>query len=60
MQGLGVPAAAIYNKTTFFDMLLQCFLAGWHITRKRIAQFGEGVLCMICKECAWPKCWFMK
>jgi Formylmethanofuran dehydrogenase subunit E len=60
MQVLGVPAGALYHKTTLFDLLLQWALAGRQVTAKHIAQLGEGGLCMGCKECTWPKCGFMK
>ena len=60
MQVLGVPAGALFHKTTLFDLLLQWALAGRQITARHIAQLGEGGLCMGCKECTWPKCGFMK
>ena len=60
MQVLGVPAGALFSKTTLFDLLLLWSLAGRRITAGRIASLGEGGFCMGCKECTWPKCGFMK
>ncbi len=60
MQVVGVPACALYFKTTLFDALLPRLLAGRRITRPELAAMGEGGFCMNCKVCAWPKCFFMK
>lgn len=60
MQVLGVPACALYFKTTLFDALFPRLLAGRRITRPELAAMGEGGFCMNCKVCTWPKCFFMK
>jgi len=60
MQVLGVPACALYFKTTLFDILLPRVLAGRVISRPELAAMGEGGLCMNCKLCTWPKCFFVK
>jgi len=60
MQVLGVPACALYFKTTLFDILLPRVLAGRVMTRPELAAMGEGGLCMNCKLCTWPKCFFVK
>jgi formylmethanofuran dehydrogenase subunit E len=60
MQVVGVPAGALYHKTTLFDALLPRLLAGRTISRPELARMGDGGLCMNCKICAWPKCFFMK
>lgn len=60
MQVLGVPACALYFKTTLFDALLPRLLAGRRITRPELAGMGSGGLCMNCKVCTWPKCFFLK
>ncbi|MDR2820819.1 MAG: FmdE family protein [Desulfovibrio sp.] len=60
MQVVGVPAGALYHKTTLFDALLPRLLAGRIISRLELARMGDGGLCMNCKICAWPKCFFMK
>ncbi|SHN52205.1 FmdE family protein [Desulfovibrio litoralis] len=60
MQVIGVPACALYYKTTLFDILLSRLLAGRIITRHELASMGEGGFCMNCKICTWPKCFFVK
>lgn len=57
---LGVPACALFYKTTAFDLLLPRVLAGQSLTRKDLARFGEGGFCMTCKTCSFPKCPFGK
>ena len=60
MQVIGVPACALYFKTTLFDALLPRLLAGRMPDRVEFARMGEGGFCMGCKVCAYPKCFFMK
>ncbi|MDR1776644.1 MAG: FmdE family protein [Desulfovibrio sp.] len=60
MQVIGAPACVLFHKTTLFDALLPRLLAGRCITRPELAGMGEGGLCLHCKICAWPKCFFMK
>ena len=60
MQVIGVPACALYFKTTIFDGLLPRLLAGRMPDRAEFARMGEGGFCMNCKVCAYPKCFFMK
>ncbi|MBQ7617685.1 MAG: trehalose-binding protein [Desulfovibrio sp.] len=60
IQVLGVPACALYFKTTAFDLLLPRLLAGRTITRREMARLGEGGYCLGCQNCTWPKCWFGK
>ena len=55
---IGVPACALYFKTTGFDLLLSRILAGQKITRLDLAQMAEGSLCLSCKACTYPKCPF--
>lgn len=59
MQVIGVPACALYFKTTLFDALLPRLLAGRVLTRADMAAMGEGGFCLNCKVCTWPKCAFM-
>lgn len=59
-QVLGVPACALFHKTTSFDLLLPRLLANIEITRSALADFGEGGLCRECKTCTFPKCSFGK
>ncbi len=60
MQVIGVPACALYAKTTFFDLILPRVLANSEITRADLARMGEGGYCMSCLSCTWPKCFFGK
>lgn len=59
-QIIGVPACALFYKTTAFDLVLPRLLAGQELKRKDIARFGEGGFCMTCKTCSFPKCPFGK
>ncbi|MCF8107751.1 MAG: trehalose-binding protein [Desulfohalobiaceae bacterium] len=57
---LGVPACALFYKTTSLDLFLPRLLAGVDITRKDLARMAEGGLCLGCKACTFPKCPFGK
>ena len=57
---LGIPACAIYSRTTAFDLLLPRVLAGCRITREEIAELGHGGLCLHCDACQYPLCPFGK
>jgi len=59
-QIIGVPACALFYKTTAFDIVLPRLLAGQTLTRKDLARLGEGGFCMTCKTCSFPKCPFGK
>ncbi|MFH1077154.1 MAG: FmdE family protein [Pseudomonadota bacterium] len=60
IQIMGVPACALYFKTTSFDLLLPRLLAGLTITRSDLAKMAHGGLCLACKNCTFPKCAFGK
>jgi molybdenum cofactor synthesis domain-containing protein len=57
---LGVPACAMYAKTTVFDLILPRVLAGERIGRREFAELGHGGLCMKCETCNHPVCPFGK
>lgn len=57
---LGVPACALFHKTTSLDLLLPHLLAGLEITRRDLADMAEGGYCLNCKSCTFPKCPFGK
>ncbi len=57
---IGVPACALYYKTTAFDLLLPRVLAGMEITRLDLARMGHGAFCLGCKVCKFPRCTFGK
>jgi formylmethanofuran dehydrogenase subunit E len=59
-QVLGVPACALFHKTTGLDLLLPRLLAGQTFTRKDLARLAEGGFCLGCKSCTFPKCPFGK
>ena len=58
VQVIGVPACALYYKTTAFDLLLPRLLAGLEITRRDLARMGHGAFCLGCKVCKYPRCPF--
>ncbi|MGA9756040.1 MAG: FmdE family protein [Desulfobaccales bacterium] len=60
VQVMGVPACALYFKTTSFDLLLPRLLAGLFPSRRDLAKLGHGALCLECKVCTFPKCPFGK
>lgn len=57
---LGVPACALYSRTTFLDLILPRVLAGRLFTRQEAASLGSGGFCLSCKVCSWPKCSYGK
>ncbi|MGE4292022.1 MAG: FmdE family protein [Desulfovibrio sp.] len=57
---LGVPACALFHKTTSLDLLLPRLLAGQELTRRDLADLAEGGYCLNCKVCTFPKCPFGK
>lgn len=60
VQVLGVPACALFFKTTSLDVLLPRLLASAPITRRDLARLAEGGLCLQCNTCTYPKCTFAK
>ncbi len=57
---IGVPACALYFKTTSLDLVLPRILAQEPITRRDLARMGHGAFCLACKECKFPRCSFGK
>lgn len=57
---LGVPACALYFQRTSLDLILPRLIAGVNIQRKDLAEMAEGGLCLNCKQCTFPKCYFGK
>jgi len=60
VQVMGVPACALFYKTTSFDVLLPRLLAGMPVGRKDLAKLAQGGMCLECKTCSYPKCPFGK
>ncbi|KHK03671.1 FmdE family protein [Desulfovibrio sp. TomC] len=57
---IGVPACALFHRTTSFDLLLPRVLAGLTLTRHDLAELAEGSMCLSCRSCTYPKCPFGK
>jgi len=57
---IGVPACALFHRTTSFDLLLPRVLAGLRPTRRDLAGLAEGAMCLNCRACTYPKCPFGK
>lgn len=57
---MGIPGCAMYNKTTVFDVILPRVLIDEKLTKKDIAMYGHGGLCMNCDICTYPACNFAK
>jgi formylmethanofuran dehydrogenase subunit E len=57
---IGVPACALFHRTTSFDLLLPRVLAGLRPTRRDLAGLAEGAMCLSCRACTYPKCPFGK
>ncbi len=55
---IGVPGASLHSPTTSLDVFLPRVFAGLRISRTDIAAMGNGGLCMGCKECRYPACYF--
>ena len=58
VQVIGVPACALYFKTTSFDLLLPRLLAGVSLTRLELSRMGHGAFCLECQTCTFPICPF--
>lgn len=57
---MGIPGCAMYSKTTVFDVILPRVLVDEKLTKKDIAAYGHGGLCMSCEVCTYPACNFAK
>lgn len=57
---LGLPGCVMYAKRTIFDLVLPSLMGDVPVTAKRLAEYGQGGLCLGCKECTFPNCSFGK
>lgn len=57
---MGLPGCVMYAKRTIFDLVLPRIAAGEHVTGEDLWNYGEGGLCLGCKECRFPNCGFGK
>jgi len=56
---LGVPACAMYYRTTVLDLVLARILAGEQLSRQDIAALAHGGFCQSCEDgCHFPACGF--
>lgn len=53
---IGLPACAMYHKTTVFELIFPQVLAGKRLKAEDIAKLGHGGLCMNCEACRYPVC----
>jgi len=57
---IGLPACAMYYRTTVLDIILPRILAGDKIKARDISCLGHGGLCRRCEKCFYPHCSFGK
>lgn len=57
---LGLPGCIMYAKATVFDLIMPRIAAGIRLTKADFVAYGEGGLCLGCKECTYPHCPFGK
>lgn len=57
---VGLPACAMYYRTTVLDIVLPRIMAGEVITAGDISSLGHGGLCRRCEPCLFPHCSFGK
>ena len=56
----GIPACALYHKTTVFDLILPRLLAGERPDSRDLARLAHGGMCVNCPTCRFPACSFGK
>jgi hypothetical protein len=57
---IGLPACAMYFKTTILDLFLPRLMAGEVIRARDISVLGHGGFCRRCDSCVFPNCSFGK
>jgi len=57
---VGIPGCGMYSKITVFDVVLPRLLIDEKLTKRDIAAYGHGGLCMNCEVCTYPACNFAK
>jgi len=55
---LGVPACAMYYRTTILDVVLPRIFVGEVLTKEDFIKMGEGGFCLNCEVCHYPQCFF--
>jgi len=57
---LGVPACAMYYKTTILDVVLPRIFIGEVLNKDDFIKMGEGGFCLNCEVCRYPQCFFCR
>ena len=57
---MGLPGCVMYSKRTVLDLVLPRVLVNEKITKRDIAEYGQGGLCLECDVCTFPHCSFGK
>ena len=57
---LGVPACAMYYRTTILDVVLPRIFVGEVLTKEDFIKMGEGGFCLNCEVCHYPQCFFCR
>ncbi|MDC0802830.1 molybdopterin-binding protein [Clostridium paraputrificum] len=57
---MGLPGCVMYSKRTVFDLVLPRILIDEKLTKRDIALYCQGGLCLDCKVCTFPHCSFGK
>lgn len=57
---ISTPACVLHSKVTAFDLVYPLLLAGETVTRRDLAEFSYGGLCLHCETCNYPVCPFGK
>lgn len=55
---MGVPGASIHSPVTSFEVFFPRILAGVELKKADFVELGEGGLCIGCKVCRYPMCYF--
>ena len=51
---IGLPGCVMYARRTIFDLCLPYLMSDTPITKDILVNFGEGGLCLNCKNCVFP------
>ena len=57
---MGLPGCVMYAKRIIFDLVLPNIMGDVPVTARRLAEYGEGGLCLNCEKCTFPNCSFGK
>jgi len=57
---LGVPACAMYYRTTILDVVLPRIFTGEILNKEDFIKMGEGGFCLNCEVCRYPQCFFCR